>query len=334
MSITRIGQIGFETGQYESGFADNGGGGYITPVRAYTGSRCYCAPTSYDILYRGYAASAQVRTGFYFYAPTGGLYGNDPMVMKFKAGGTTLVHIYMEPASNLRFWVNGAVRATYTMSFDTWYHFGVTLNRHTSSGWASFYVNGEQKCTWSGNTGSSNPTLTEWGTGTNDWNENGHFYDDVYMDTMSGETDRNPPLRRFYYLTPDGTGNYSDWIGSDGDSTNNYVHVDEVPQNDSDYVYTEDVDQYDSYTMTSHTLTSTQRFIRLIPIVRAKDLGTTEQIALGTRYSSTDLIGSAQSPTTSYAQYDESQDSKPGGGDWDQTSVDGVELVLKSTGSF
>lgn len=49
-------------------------------------------------------------------------------------------------------------------------------------------------------------------------------------------------------LRPNGNGNYSDWIGSDADSTNNYQLVDEATYDAADYVLSSATNERDTYT--------------------------------------------------------------------------------------
>ncbi len=157
----------------------------------------------------------------------------------------------------------------------------------------------------------------------------------MYIEDTTGEgSDVVPPKLRFYYLTPDGNGNYADWDGSDGNQVDNYLLVDEVPPSDADYVETNVVDRLDSYTMTTFVLGTGQTIVAVIPIVRGQREGITEELALGTRYSGTDLIGSDQEPLGSFRYLWERQIAKPGGGDWNQSAIDGVETVIKSRGTF
>lgn len=76
------------------------------------------------------------------------------------------------------------------------------------------------------------------------------YFDDVYIlneqggshNTFLGDT-------RMYPLYPNGNGNYSQLLGSDGNSTDNYLLVDEVgPAVEADYVGSATDGQKDSYT--------------------------------------------------------------------------------------
>jgi hypothetical protein len=170
----------------------------------------------------------------------------------------------------------------------------------------------------------------------NDWATGGHWYDDIFLDDLTGEAigAKPVPRKRFSYLTPNANGTYSGWLGSDGNSADNYQLVDEVPLSTSDYVETDTVTILDGYNMTTRTMAGTEGIIALIPGVYGKrDVGN-ERVAIGTRISSTDLIGSDQDPSGVTSYLWERQETKPGGGDWDQSSIDSHELLIRSGGTF
>jgi hypothetical protein len=221
---------------------------------------------------------------------------------------------------------------------ESWKHIVIDLKINSSSGYVGVWKDGDQ---------ITNTTSINTGSGTVNNIAFGHFggsgdtptyWDDIYIDDMTGETTPTiGPILRFYPLTPNGNGNYAQFDGSDGNSVDNYLLVDERPPGTSDYVQTNVVDEYDSYQLTSYTLATGETVEAIIPIIYGIRYGNSEQIALGTRYSSTDLIGSDQNLATSYTLGTyrwERQTTKPGGGAWDQTSMDGAELVIKSRGSY
>jgi hypothetical protein len=72
--------------------------------------------------------------------------------------------------------------------------------------------------------------------------------DDLYFMSGAGDSFLGPILVETLY--PDGNGDTNDWIGSDGDSTDNYLLVDEVPPVTTDYVTASTVGEQDLYTLT------------------------------------------------------------------------------------
>lgn len=76
--------------------------------------------------------------------------------------------------------------------------------------------------------------------------------DDVVMLNGAGSAPNNNFIgdSRVHNLLPTGNGNYSQLLGSDGNSTDNYLLVDENPPNTSDYVGSGTSGQKDSYPVT------------------------------------------------------------------------------------
>lgn len=346
MAITRLWQSGFEAGsnnELSTVTGDVGANFGVVSSDSYTGS--YSLGRSNTVGDDDYAvinipSTYQVRLGAFF-KNTGTQFHNDTLrsLFVFRNGTTEIAFMRVQ---NIDWYIhaNGSQRDSAIGQHiqNTWFHIGIDL-KIDASGWMYFYKNGVELMSWSGNTGSSqvdNILLS------NRYNPLGAtsgwiYIDDVYIDDTTGEGAAAPlDLLRFYWASPDGNGNYNSWVGSDADSTDNYLLLDERPPSDSDYIETATVDQYDSHATTSAvTLATGQTIQAVIPIARAQRNGNTEQLALGTRYSSTDSIGSDQDVAAGSPDYVwERQTTKPGGGAWDQTSIDGFEVVTKSRGSY
>lgn len=73
------------------------------------------------------------------------------------------------------------------------------------------------------------------------------FMDDVYVDDTAGQFKGEISI---IGLTPNGNGTYSQLVGSDGNSTDNYLLVDDVPASSADYVGSATAGQKDTYAMT------------------------------------------------------------------------------------
>ncbi|MHA2047204.1 MAG: hypothetical protein ACW99G_20625, partial [Candidatus Thorarchaeota archaeon] len=163
------------------------------------------------------------------------------------------------------------------------------------------------------------------------------YFDDIYIDDATGEPEPSaaPPPLRFYLMTPDGNGTHADWTGSDADKTDNYQLVDEVPANTGDYVEATVSGLYDSYAMSNVVLAGWQDPKAIILYSHGERQSTTESYGLGVRYSSNEVITSGLDfPTGAFADVYTRFETKPGGGDWDQASISGYELVSRSDGAF
>ena len=341
MAITRVWQTGAEarsysevTGNtavfyYSANYAKGGTTSFM--VRADVVSNCY----------KTIPDTAQIRVGFHnlFKYGLGNIADGDTLIIY--DGATALIEIEIDRAgSNLRLKVAGAEEDITTDSpieLLTWYHIGLDCKIDSVNGWAYVYLDGVEILSFDGDTGSVNIDKVLFGTATDassivlEW-----YYDNLYIDDTTGEA--SPvivPMLNFQWIYPNGTGNYDQWIGSDGNNTNNYLLVDESPPVTTDYVEEDTADQFDSYAMTTYTLGAGETINAVIPIVFAQRYGAAEELALGTRYSGTNAIGSEQDPGSGAWTFSwERQTTKPGGGVWDQAALDGVEVVIYSTGTF
>jgi|SRR3990170_1765722 len=341
MAITRRWQSGAEHGNLVE-VSSYVGAPSASVVQKKTGNYSFLVSSFQDSQYLIVAipATRQIRVGFWCYA-TLNLVGTIETNMFFIRNGTTelaALEVVASTGANI-LEVAGTNRDTETgvVGTNTWYHYGLDIKIDSSAGWIKVYKDGIEILSFTGNTGNADILDLCFGWLTH--NNHGFYYDDIYIDDTTGEGAAAVcPILRFYYVTPDEGGNYSDpggWSGSDGNPTDNFLLVDDIPPNgDTDYISAVAADLLDSYTMTTIVLGSNEVIQAVIPTVSTRRAGTTEAIALGTRYSATDLIGSDQYPASSYDVLSERQVTKPGGGAWDQTALDAVEVVLKSRGTY
>ena len=335
MAITRRWQTGFEgVGQEHDGGIQN-----VAGANPKTGvySNTINSGNANDFFYKNIAATRQIRTAHSVYMASIGVTAEGETIT-IRAGATKLVTIKIVPATNdVRLLVGGVskdVTIDSPVSATTHLHFAVDCKIDNAAGWATVYLDGVEILSFSGDTGDSDIDNVCFGVFTD---MNGGFwrYDDCYIDDTTGEGAAAVcPILRFYWTYPNGNGNYDQWLGSDGNNVNNYQLVDERPPNTGDYVLATGTNKLDSYTMTTFALGGGQTIEAVIPTVYAKREGTSEEISLGTRYSSTDVIGLDQIPAADWGYFWERQTTKPGGGAWDQTSLDAFEEVNKSSGTF
>jgi len=346
MAITRRWQAGFELGDLYQEFTSISGSSsylYATTAKQKTGSYSMVNISQNNHFgVKAIPATRQIRGGFWFYV-SADIGSADYNTIWFRNNaGTELVAIeYRGPigGSPLIIEVAGVNQDIEPGACPTatWFHIGYDIKIDASAGWVKVYKDGIEVLSFTGNTG--NTDIVDLCLGSAIYPNSIVYWDDPYVDDTTGEAVAAiPPILRFYYVTPDEGGNYSDpggWTGSDGNPTDNFLLVDEVPPNgDTDYIIAASADLLDSYTMTTIVLGSNEVIQALIPTVSSRRAGTTEAIAIGTRYSATDLIGDDLYPTAAYKAVSERQTTKPGGGAWDQTALDAVEVVLKSRGTY
>lgn len=344
MAITRRHQTGIETGYaYEM---DGWGGwaigtNWISTARPRTGAYgIFCRTDWYWYQWKNIAATRQVRVGLCFNVDDWNNGADGDFMAIETSGGTELIALRsIKATGDLNLIIAGSSQDTTSglgIVVDNWYHIVIDVKVDSSSGWAYVYKDGNSTpiMSFAGNTGNSDigririgDPITQ-GTATI-----GTFFDDIYIDDTTGEgAAQVGPILRFGWTYPNGAGNYTQWTPSAG---NNYECVDERPPSGADYVIEDAVDQLDSYAMTTIALGAGQDPQAVIPIVLAQRYGAGQQIAVGTRYSATDVIGSDQDVQFGGWRFNwERQTAKPGGGAWDQAAIDGFEAVIKSRGSF
>ena len=335
MTIERIRQTGAELGNLTEidGKYTYGSGTFAASTDyAYTDTysyKCDVGSLYYTYGYLNFTSISQVRIGLWMRLQS--MISTSFPIIKVMSGGADLAELYCNNASSTLY-VNNTSRDTGGSYYQAWHHVGFDI-KTGSPGWVYVYRDGILDMTWDGTVTGNSTQLRIGKYGSNFYQL--VYFDDIYIDSAVGEASpASLPMLKFYYVSPNGNGNYSQWTGSDGNSVDNYQLVDEIPPSTSDFVESKATDEYDSYAMDSITLADGELVRAVIPTAEIKRNGTSEEIALGTRYSSTDSVGSDQVPGAAYDWYFERQTTKPGGGDWEQTSLDGMELLLKSRGTY
>lgn len=347
MTLTRLHETGFEfrtTGEVDFYF----GGGYgsapcgISTSNARTGSACADMGTSTAPTGKAISPSTtQVSGGYYFrYASFTGVSGR---CFQFFLTGTYEIIVGLNLANNnLEMVVNGSVVDSVAFSSaipstNTYYALGLTAKADPTNGFVSFYVDGVQVLTYTGNTGSA---ISGFYFGGDSGGGMGSLADDFYVDDAVGEADVAPSSPRFVLLLPNGAGSYTNWTPSAG---SNYQNVDDAGANDGDstFNYATASGAKDAYAVTNTTAGVTVpaghivRAVTVGAIVRKTDAGFDSQIKLGIRDGSgNESVGSATTLPTSYTYRRNRHTTAAGGGAWSEAAVDNTQIVVESAGSF
>ena len=287
-------------------------------------------------------ATRQLRTCFHWYgqyaAATDG-----PSILTLRSAGAALVILKADDAGGLSLTVGGTVRDTEAaiITVNAWQCIGVDVKIHASAGWVKVYRDGIEILSYTGNTGDADITIARYGTGES---ANYHtfttytYFDDLYLDDTTGEaTAAIPPDLRFNNAAANGNGNYSQCAGNDGNSTDNYLLVDDAAHDsDTTYVEADTLDERDTYAMETVTIPAGWGCTAVIPYAFAlkTDAGTATQLALTTRLGTTDQDGDAQDLPTTYGKLWQRFTAKPGGGEWDQAALDDMECGFVGKGAF
>ncbi|HMU15804.1 MAG TPA: hypothetical protein PKC95_00035 [Thauera aminoaromatica] len=132
---------------------------------------------------------------------------------------------------------------------------------------------------------------------------------------------------------PNGNGASSQFDGSDGNSTDNYLLVDDTaPDDDTTYVESATVNDVDSYTFgnMSHT-PATIKAVQLVALCTKADAGS-RSMKLVTRRSGTDYLSSEMAAPASYRFVRDIRETDPAAAspnDWTKTNVDAAEFGIK-----
>jgi hypothetical protein len=118
--------------------------------------------------------------------------------------------------------------------------------------------------------------------------------------------------------------------GSDGNSTNNYLLVDEAtPNDDTDYVSSATPGDKDTYAYSNMNATAGTVFgVQPVPAARKDDAGARSIVTIA-RLSGTEVDGPVKTMATTYAYYADMRETKPGGGSWSISDVNSAEFGVK-----
>jgi hypothetical protein len=177
-------------------------------------------------------------------------------VFYLQDAGTKQCGIEITAAPKLTFCRNGTVltggSGTVVLSQTIWYYveFKATISDSISASTCKIRINGTDDSTVSAAQDSKNTSNASADGFFFQANGNAHVFDDFYLLDSTGSTN-NDFLGDSQVLTvfPDGNGASSSFVGSDGNSVNNYLLVDEsTPNDDTDYVESGTVGERDTYT--------------------------------------------------------------------------------------
>lgn len=162
-----------------------------------------------------------------------------------------------------------------------------------------------------------------------------YTFDDLYLLDTSGSAPTNTFLGdiRVECLFPNGNGNSSVFSGSDGNSTDNYLLVDDptAPDDDTTYVQASSVGDKDTYAFTNVTPgTGTVYGVQVGQYARKTDAGA-RSIASVARLSGTEVDSANFTLSTTYQYLLDMREAKPGGGAWSVSDVNSAEFGPKVT---
>lgn len=219
----------------------------------------------------------------------------------------------------------------------TWYYIELKATID-NAGTAAVRINGASALTFSGDTqATGNASASAVLLGGDRTQSGTTIFDDVYMCDGTGGSPYNDFLGdiRVETLYPNGNGATSNFTGSDGNSTDNYLLVDEAGGHDGDTTYVESgtINDKDTYAYTNLT-NSTGTVYAVQPILEARktDAGSRSVKSVARLGGGTEEdAASASALATGYSLYSDIRTTKPGGGSWSISDVNGSEFGIKVT---
>lgn len=260
-------------------------------------------------------------------------------LLALREGSTVHVDVRIDAAGKLTVTRNGTLLGTGTTVVPNsgWQYLELKATCHDTAGVAVLKLNGVVEINLTGQ------DTRNGGTGVFDgiqlwskqsFNDQRTWFDDLYICDGSGSAPSNDFLGdcKVECLLPNGDGATSQLVGSDGNSVNNSLLVDETQENgDTDYVESSNVGEKDTYAFGNlATVTGTVYGVQVIPVAKKTDAGT-RQIVSVARLSGTEVDSAAKNLTGGYAQLPDIREAKPGGGAWTIADVNGAEFGVKVT---
>ena len=264
---------------------------------------------------------------------------NDVTIVGLYEGTTQQITIRQNSSSQLYVARGSSAVATMTTSLSTnvWYYVEVRAFMNDSTGTVDLHVNGSSRATFTGDTlngGTGAVTTLQLGPApsTSIPGTLNYRIDDVYVCDTAGSAPNNTFLGdiRVEALFPNANGNSSQWVGSDSNSTDNYLLVDETAPNGADYVQSSTVGDKDTYNYTSITpLVGTIHGAQIVPYAAKTDAGTRTIVNVA-RSGSSESDSSSRTLSTTALYYPSITSLNPATGlAWTVSEINAAEFGVK-----
>lgn len=221
------------------------------------------------------------------------------------------------------------------MIYDIWSSIEFKVSVHDTTGNVIVRINGIEAINFTGDTrnaGTGN-LIGLLGLGIGNGTGSQMPLDDVYVLDTTGSSPYNDFMGdlRIETIVPNGNGNSSQFVGSDGNSTDNYLLVDELPASISDYVGSSTIGQKDTYAFANLTTTSAQILATQTSALAFKSDAGAANLKIVERLSSTERDSSSLPLTASPGSYISTgpQTTDPNGATWTATNVNAAEFGIK-----
>lgn len=258
------------------------------------------------------------------------LYETATQKLRFKLNSSGQIEVYNQANTLL-----GTSAMGSPLTANVWNHIEIKATIHASAGTVEVRVNGSatpvinltgQVISTSGNAYATSfqfqPGSTFLGI---------QRFDDVHLcDTTGSQNNNFLGDSQVLTIYPSGDGNSSQWVGSDGNSVNNSLLVDEAQHNgDTDYVQSDVVSNKDTYAMQDIATTGVVRAVATHAVIKKNGAGSRTVRKL-LRSGTTDYESSDINPGTTYSHYSQTYQLNPDtSAAWTPTEVNGMQLGIK-----
>jgi hypothetical protein len=246
------------------------------------------------------------------------------------SGATQHISVYQDFSARL--WIRrggtNLVGGTFQLSANNWYYVEIKVFLSATVGTAELRVDGRTLHTYSGNTknGGTKTVFDSVKIGGNGGQS--YYYDDLYVNNGAGSTN-NDFLGdvSIETLTPNADGTYSQFLGSDGNSVNNYALVNEATPDQTSYVASGNVGDKDSYNFTNLTRTSGTIFNVQASAYANKSDSAARTMKLLSRSGASETLSDVKTLNTGFAMYTYQYENDPAtGAPWTIGGVNGAEF--------
>jgi len=260
------------------------------------------------------------------------IFGANTVVRLFDTGGTAHLELRTVAGGQITVCRNGTVLATSATVFatNTWYYLELK-GLIDDAGSYEFRVDGVTNL--SGSADTRNAGVTNCGglcIGSTSGGQNHQRFDDLYLLDGAGSAPNNDFLGdvRVTAIMPSGDGNSSQWVGSDGNSVNNSLLVDETTPATADYVESSVVGDKDTYAFGDIASSGTVYGVQFAPYAAKTDAGSRSIVSVA-RLSGTETDGSVKALSVSPGYLLDIRETKPGGGAWTASDINSAEFGIK-----
>lgn len=348
MTITRITESHAEASDYEVVITGAGIARSTTIANTGAYSWRFSANHGYMVLPLGDATAA--RTSLYLYRSD--VEGGDVALIKFKQSLSANVGVelrIMEDEETLRLYIDGVQQDEETWTNaefvpDAWMR--LSLVASSTQNFASVYLNSTKILTYSGAIANAPWDSCRYGEELNGSGFATYAYiDDIYLDSMTTETDALPPAYRFAPSYTEDNGDKLDWTALAG-ALQNANMVDDGAVDDGDTTYnfvtSSGANPEDTFETTDlvagvdipadHTITAA------IPwcVCRKLNAADDAQIELSMYDKNTPAatVGSGQSVPITYGYRRDRFTTQPDSSSWNLTDFNAMQFGYEAGGSF